>query len=333
VNFGFLFNHFAELTITGLTLGAVYALVALGYTMVYGVLQLINFAHSEVFMFGTFAVAWVVVFFHGTSSTSQSLGSTLGLMSIALVAAMLTSAAIAMLLERVAYRPLINRGAPKLIILISAIGASFSLAEIMGLRDKIAGFFGLESKLGDYVGQARNVYSSPVTIQPRGLFNIGGYEVTDVDVLILASALIMMFALDQFVRRSKVGRGIRAVAQDPESAALMGVNSTRVIQVTFLLGGIMAGAAATLYMIRIGSTRQNAGFIFGVKAFTAAVMGGIGNLRGALLGGLVLGVVENWGSAVFGTEWKDVVAFVMLILILLVRPQGLLGEALGKARA
>ncbi|MDX6324025.1 MAG: branched-chain amino acid transport system permease protein [Nocardioidaceae bacterium] len=333
MNFGFLFNHFAELTITGLTLGAVYALVALGYTMVYGVLQLINFAHSEVFMFGTFAVAWVVVFFHGTSSTSQSLGSTLGLMSIALVAAMLTSAAIAMLLERVAYRPLINRGAPKLIILISAIGASFSLAEIMGLRDKIAGFFGLESKLGDYVGQARNVYSSPVTIQPRGLFNIGGYEVTDVDVLILASALIMMFALDQFVRRSKVGRGIRAVAQDPESAALMGVNSTRVIQVTFLLGGIMAGAAATLYMIRIGSTRQNAGFIFGVKAFTAAVMGGIGNLRGALLGGLVLGVVENWGSAVFGTEWKDVVAFVMLILILLVRPQGLLGEALGKARA
>jgi branched-chain amino acid transport system permease protein len=333
VNFDFLFNNFAELTITGLTLGAVYALVALGYTMVYGVLQLINFAHSEVFMFGTFAVAWVVVFFHGTTSTSQSLGGTLGLMAVALAAAMVTSAAIALLLERVAYRPLINRGAPKLIILISAIGASFSLAEIMGLRDRIANFFGQQQRLGDYVNQARNVYSSPITIDPKGVFSVGNYEVTDVDLLILGSALVMMFALDQFVRRSKVGRGIRAVAQDPESAALMGVNSTRVIQMTFLLGGIMAGAAATLYMIRIGSTRQNAGFIFGVKAFTAAVMGGIGNLRGALLGGLVLGVVENWGSAVFGTEWKDVVAFVLLVVILLFRPTGLLGESLGKARA
>ncbi len=333
MNFDLLFNNFAAYTITGLTLGAVYALVALGYTMVYGVLQLINFAHSEVFMFGTFAVAWVVVFFHGTSSTSQGLGSALGLMGIAMVAAMLTSAAIALLLERVAYRPLINRGAPKLIILISAIGASFSLAEIMGLRDRIVGWVGLRDDLGDYVNQARNVYSSPVTIDPRGLFSIGGYEVTDVDVLILGSALLMMFALDQFVRRSRVGRGIRATAQDPESAALMGVNSNRVIQVTFLLGGIMAGAAATLYMLRIGTTRQNAGFIFGVKAFTAAVMGGIGNLRGALLGGLVLGVFENWGSAIFGTEWKDVVAFVLLVLILLVRPQGLLGESLGKARA
>lgn len=333
MDFSFLFHHFAELTITGLTLGAVYALVALGYTMVYGVLQLINFAHSEVFMYGTFAVAWVVVWIHGTSSVNQTLWSSLGLMGICLVAAMLTSAAIALLLERVAYRPLINRGAPKLIILISAIGASFSLAELMGLRDKIAGFFNVEHPLADYVSQARNVYSSPITIDPRGLFNIGGYEVTDVDVLILGSALLMMYALDQFVRRTKTGRGIRAVAQDPESAALMGVNSNRVIQVTFLLGGIMAGAAATLYMIRIGSTRQNAGFIFGVKAFTAAVLGGIGNLRGALLGGLVLGVVENWGSAVFGTEWKDVVAFVLLILILLVRPQGLLGESVGRARA
>ena len=121
------------------------------------------------------------------------------------------------------------------------------------------------------------------------------------------------------------------VAGPPPS--LMGVNSTRVVQVTFLVGGLMAGAAATLYMMKIGSTRQNAGFILGVKAFTAAVMGGIGNLRGALLGGLLLGVMENWGSAVFGSEWKDVVAFVLLVLILLVRPSGLLGEALGKARA
>jgi branched-chain amino acid transport system permease protein len=333
VDFAFLFDDFAALTISGLALGAIYGLIALGYTMVYGVLQLINFAHSEVFMFGTFAVAWVVVFFHGTASTSQSLLSTLGLMGIALVAAMLTSAAIAMLLERVAYRPLIRRGAPKLVILISAIGASFSLAEIMGLRDRIVGWFGLDDDLANYVSQARNVYSSPVTINPHGLFSVGGYRVTDVDLLTIGAAILMMVCLDQFVRRTRLGRGIRSVAQDPESAALMGVNSTRVIQATFLIGGLMAGAAATLYMIRIGSTRQNAGFILGVKAFTAAVMGGIGNLRGALIGGLVLGVTENWGSALFGTQWKDVVAFVLLILILLVRPTGILGESLGKARA
>ena len=122
-------------------------------------------------------------------------------------------------------------------------------------------------------------------------------------------------------------------AQDPESAALMGVNSTKVVQVTFLIGGLMAGVAATLYMMKIGSTRQNAGFLLGVKAFTAAVMGGIGNLRGALLGGLLLGIIENWGAAVAGNQWRDVVAFVLLVLILLVRPSGLLGEALGKARA
>ena len=333
MDFDFLFHNIIELTITGLALGAIYALVALGYTMVYGVLQLINFAHSEVFMYGTFAVAWVFVFFHGTVSSTQSLGKALPLLGAALVAAMLLSAAIALLLERVAYRPLLKKNAPKLIALISAIGASFSLAEIMGLRDKFAEWFGLRDDLNNYVGKARDLYSNPVSIQPNGLFKIGNYSVTDVDVLVIGAALAMMLALDLFVRRTRYGRGIRAVAQDPESAALMGVNSTRVIQVTFLIGGLMAGAAATLYMIRIGSTRQNAGFILGVKAFTAAVLGGIGNLRGALLGGLVLGVVENYGSAVFGSQWKDVVAFVLLVLILLVRPSGLLGEALGKARA
>jgi branched-chain amino acid transport system permease protein len=333
VHLDFLFQHFFELTITGLALGAVYALIALGYTMVYGVLQLINFAHSEVFMFGTFAVAWVFVFFHGTTSATQGLGSTIGLLAIALVAAMLTSAAIALLIERVAYRPLLRKDAPRLIALISAIGASFTLSELMGVRDKIAGWFGLEDKLSNYVSNARDVYSNPITIDPKNLFTVFDYQVNDVDLLVIGSALAMMLALDVFVRRTRFGRGIRAVAQDPETALLMGVNSTRIIQVTFLIGGLMAGAAATLYMLKVGSTRQNAGFIFGVKAFTAAVLGGIGNLRGALVGGLLLGVVENWGSAVFGTQWKDVVAFVLLVVILLVRPSGLLGEALGKARA
>jgi len=346
VEFGKLFgstNSFLDYTIGGLVFGAIYALVALGYTMVYGVLQLINFAHSEVFMYGTFAVAWVFVLLHGTDSVTQSLGEALPILLVALIAAMLLSAAIALLLERVAYRPLINKNAPKLIALISAIGASFALAEAMGLRDKFAQWFGLEDNLKNYVskpgvvqqniGQARDVYSNPVSIQPKGLFEIGGYSVTDVDLVVVFAALGMMVALDQFVRRTKFGRGIRATAQDPESAALMGVNSTRVVQITFLIGGLMAGAAATLYMMKIGSTRQNSGFILGVKAFTAAVMGGIGNLRGALLGGLILGIMEAWGSAVFGSEWKDVTAFVLLVLILLVRPSGLLGESLGKARA
>lgn len=337
------FNNFLDFTIGGLVFGAIYALVALGYTMVYGVLQLINFAHSEVFMYGTFAVAWTFVLLHGSGDASWSLGRAVPILLVALVAAMLMSAAIALLVERLAYRPLIKKNAPKLIALISAIGASFALAEAMGLRDKFAKRLHLNDNLASYtstpgsngqaMGQARDVYSNPVSIQPHGLFNIGGYSVTDVDVVVILAALAMMFALDMFVRRTKFGRGIRAVAQDPESAALMGVNSTRVIQVTFLVGGLMAGAAATLYMMKIGSTRQNAGFILGVKAFTAAVMGGIGNLRGALLGGLLLGVMENWGSAVFGSQWKDVVAFVLLVLILLVRPSGLLGEALGKARA
>ena len=329
------FNNFLDFTVGGLVFGAIYALIALGYTMVYGVLQLINFAHSEVFMYGTFAVAWTFILLHGTGDASWSLGKALPILLVALVAAMLMSSAIALLLERFAYRPLINKNAPKLIALISAIGASFALAEAMGLRDRFAKWFGLDDNLADYVSptKARDVYSNPISIQPHGLFDIGGYTVTDVDLVVIVAALAMMFALDTFVRRTKFGRGIRAVAQDPESAALMGVNSTRVIQVTFLIGGLMAGAAATLYMMKIGSTRQSAGFILGVKAFTAAVMGGIGNLRGALLGGLLLGVMENWGSAVFGSEWKDVVAFVLLVLILLVRPSGLLGEALGKARA
>lgn len=329
------FDSFLSFTIGGLVFGAIYALIALGYTMVYGVLQLINFAHSEVFMYGTFAVIWVFVLLHGTGSATWSLSEAAPTLVAALVVAMLVSGLIALLLERVAYRPLIKKGAPKLIILISAIGASFALSEIMGLRDRFAGWVGQDESLADYVSpdKARDVYSNPVTIQPHGLFEIGGYTVTDVDLVIIVAALVMMFALDQFVRRTRFGRGIRSVAQDPESAALMGVNSTRVVQLTFLIGGLMAGVAATLYMMKIGSTRQNAGFILGVKAFTAAVMGGIGNLRGALLGGLTLGVMENWGSAVFGSEWKDVVSFVLLVLVLLVRPQGILGESLGKARA
>jgi branched-chain amino acid transport system permease protein len=327
----FLFEHFFELTLTGLALGSVYGLVALGYTMVYGVLQLINFAHSEVFMYGTFAVVWTLYFLGGTPTTSA--GGVIGMLLVSLVIAMVVSGGVALLLERVAYRPLIKRNAPKLVALISAIGASFVLAEAIGLRGRIAGALGLDDNIGRFVQRSRDATGMPVEIVPQPVVRIVDYTVTNIDILVILSALLMMIMVDQYIRRSRLGRGIRAVAQDPESAALMGVNSTRIVQLTFLIGGLMAGAAATLYMIRIGVTRFDAGFILGVKAFTAAVMGGIGNLRGALLGGLVLGVAENWGSALIGTQWKDVVAFLLLVLILLFRPTGLLGESLGKARA
>lgn len=327
----YLLDNFFQLTITGLALGAVYGLIALGYTMVYGVLQLINFAHSEVFMYGTFATVFTLHLMGGTAQTAGwALG---GLVAVALVVAMLVSGGVALLIERVAYRPLLARGAPRLVALISAIGVSFVLAEAMGLRQKIAAALGLDDDLSFFVSRSRDTKGMPVEVDRFTVFTIGDYGVTNVDLVVICSALVMMVLVDQFIRRSRLGRGIRAVAQDPEAAALMGVNSTRVVQLTFLIGGLMAGAAATLYMLRIGATKFDVGFLLGVKAFTAAVLGGIGNLRGALLGGLILGVAENWGSALVGNEWRDVVAFLLLVLILLFRPTGLLGESLGKARA
>lgn len=326
-----LIDNFFSYTITGLTIGAVYALVALGYTLVYGVLRLINFAHSEVFMYGTFGALWVVMLLGG--KPGGSVGQVIFWVVMMFIAAMAMSGLIAVILERVAYRPLRKRNAPPLIALISAIGASFVLAELMGLRSRVAGWVGLDDTLREYVRNSRNNAGLPSIISPQPIFSVGGYNVTNVDLIVIIGAIAIMVVLDQFVKRSRLGRGIRAVAMDPEAAALMGVNRDRVIQVTFLVGGVMAGAAAVFYMLKIGITRYDAGFILGVKAFTAAVLGGIGNLRGALLGGFILGLAENYGSAVVGSQWKDVVAFVLLVLILLVRPTGLLGESLGKARA
>ena len=327
----FLFDHFFELTITGLALGSVYALVALGYTMVYGVLQLINFAHSEVFMYGTFAVIWTLYFLGGTASSST--GSVIGMLLVALVVAMAVSGGIALLLERFAYRPLLKRGAPKLVALISAIGASFVLAELMGLRDKIAKFIGLEDELTRYVGRPRDTAGMPVEITPQQVFTIGDYAVTNIDVLVIVSALLMMMMLDQYVRRSRIGRGIRAVAQDPESAALMGVNSTRVVQLTFLLGGLMAGAAATLYMVRIGadplrrrlhSRRQG---LHRCGAGRHRQPARCAPRRAGARGRRELGVGDP-RHAVEGRRGLRPSR-----LILLFRPTGLLGESLGKARA
>ena len=323
-------HHFWELTVGGLAFGAVYALIALGYTLVYGVLRLINFAHSEVFMWGGFAAVWVLMALGAGNASGLGL---VGFLIIGFGAAMLTSALVALILERVAYRPLRKRHSPPLIALISAIGASYTLSETMGLRDKPFAWFGLDQTFAAYVGRPREALPVPLNIPTKRLFPLFDYNVTNKDLIVLGSAIVMMVILDQFVKRSRLGRGIRAVAQDPESAALMGVNRDRVIRLTFVIGGAMAGAAAMMYLIKIGQIRYNSGFLLGVKAFTAAVLGGIGNLRGALIGGFVLGLAENYGQAIFGGQWKDVVAFTLLVVILLFRPTGLLGESLGKARA
>ena len=179
----------------------------------------------------------------------------------------------------------------------------------------------------------RDFLGFPRVLEKRELFEFGGANVRTDKVLVFVAALVLMVALDRFVAHSRLGRGIRATAQDAETAALMGVNIDRVVMLTFLLGGLLAGAAGTLYGVFFESARYNIGFLPGIKAFTAAVLGGIGNIRGALLGGLLLGLLENWGATVLGGEWKDVFAFTVLVLVLMFRPTGLLGETLGRARA
>jgi len=311
-----LFRSFPELTVTGLAQGAIYALVALGYTLVYGVLRLINFAHSEVFMVGTFAAIWTWGAFGLDSDTvAPSLGPALALILLALIVAALASGATAILVEAVAYRPLRRRNAPPLAFLISAIGASFALSELMGTLI------------------VRRPFGVPALLPTAPIVSIGGWEITPLQVTIVVVALGMMFALDWFVQKTRFGRGIRAVAQDANTAALMGVNKSRVIVLVFLLGGLMAGIAAVFNDMKTGSTKFNVGFLLGLKAFSAAVLGGIGNLRGAVVGGLLLGLVENYAAALFGSEWLDFVGFIVLIALLMFRPTGLLGESLGRARA
>jgi len=317
-------TQFWPSTIDGLSAGAIYALVALGYTMVYGVLRLINFAHSEVFMVGTFAALFVL---------SNVLDITHPITGIALVgvllamaaAAMISSGVTAVVLERVAYRPLRRKGASRLAALISAIGASFFLQELFALF-VIPTVFHREQ-------HGRDQIPVPHVMDKEGLFSIGNGVVRNDKLLVLVAAVVMMVLLDQLVNRTKVGRGIRATAQDPETAVLMGINIDRIILVTFVVGGAMAGVAAALYALEYENIKYNIGFLLGIKAFTAAVMGGIGNLRGALLGGLLLGLIEFYGASVFGSEWRDVIAFTVLVVVLMFRPTGILGEPLQKARA
>jgi branched-chain amino acid transport system permease protein len=309
-------DQFWPQTVDGLTLGAVYALIALGYTLVYGVLRLINFAHSEIFMIGVFASLFTMhAMGIGPSDPTKTGIALVVVLVVSVGAAMLASGAAAVIMERVAYRPLRRRHAPRLSALITAIAISLFLQELFAVR------------------YGRNQLGFPRVLAKRPLWQFWEANIRTDKVLVFAAAIVLMIALDRFVATSRLGRGIRATAQDAETAALMGVNIDRVILLTFLLGGLLAGAAGALYGVFFEYAKYNIGFLPGIKAFTAAVLGGIGNIRGALLGGLMLGILENWGSAVLGGQWKDVFAFTVLVLVLMFRPTGLLGESLGKARA
>jgi branched-chain amino acid transport system permease protein len=305
-------------TFDGLTFGSIYALVALGYTLVYGVLNLINFAHSEVFISGAYACVFTLsALGFGPSPLQMSTVQLIGCLLLSCVAAMLASAVVAFLLERLAYKPLRSRNASRLSFLITAIGASFAIQYLI------------------YNVRGANAEPAITMFIPTQLFTIFGAAVDNQQVTIVVAALIMMVFVDQFVRRTRLGRGIRAVAQDPDTATLMGVDRERIIVTTFVIGGLLAGAASLFYVMKVPSgVIYNGGFILGIKAFTAAVLGGIGNIRGALVGGLLLGLIGNYGQILLGnSQWTDVVSFVVLVLILMVRPTGLLGSDLGKVRA
>ena len=314
--FSCLYHQFWPQTIDGLTLGSIYALIALGYTLVYGVLRLINFAHSEIFMIGIFSSLFAM---HALGIQPQDPTKTgfvlFAVLLFATLAGMLGSGFAAVAMERIAYRPLRKRNAPRLAALITAIGISLFLQELFAAR------------------YGRDVLGFPRVLDKTQLFSFFGADIRTDKVLVIVSALVLMFALDRFVNSTRLGRGIRAVAQDAETASLMGVNIDRVVLVTFLLGGIMAGAAGALYGVFFETARFDIGFLPGIKAFTAAVLGGIGNIRGALVGGFLLGLLENWGATVLGGQWKDVFAFTVLVVVLMFRPTGILGEALGRARA
>ena len=313
-------SAFLDFFIAGLTRGSMYALIALGYTLVYGVLQLINFAHSEVFMSGAFGSYLIVHWMVGDGIQTKSWAVPLVII-VGLLSGALTGAGVAWSLERVAYRPLRRRGAPKLAFLISAIGVSFFLSALAG---KLFNRFS--------TNPFPNYFDTTHVV-----FTIDGSAVQTIQLVLIGSAVVMMVFLDRLVSGTKLGRSIRGVAEDAPTAALMGIDIDRTISRTFVIGGALGGAAGFLFGTAF--TFSNVmGFQPGIKAFAAAVLGGIGNIRGAMIGGLILGVVENlvptfpWGQQPWiGIKWTDAIAFVVLVLVLVFRPSGILGERLGRA--
>jgi branched-chain amino acid transport system permease protein len=295
----------ANLLILGVSNGAIWALIAVGYTLVYGIIELINFAHGDNFMLGTF-VAFALFGTVGLTVTTGTLGLAAGLL-VCLVAAMAVCAFNNVMIERVAYRPL--RNAPKLAPLITAVGFSFILQNVGIL----------------WYGSSQ--FSIPDLIKSqRQTFELGGVVVRHGDVLAVAVTIPLVFLLTQFITHSRIGKAMRATAQDPEAARLMGINVDTTISFTFLMGGLMAGAAALIYALYQTTLWYFSGFQAGLIAFTAAVMGGIGNLQGAVLGGVIIGVIQNISDDRIAAKWTPAVVFAYLIVIMVFRPQGLLGE-------
>ena len=312
-----------QVLIDGLALGAVYAVVALGYTMVYGILQLINFAHGEIFMSGAFIGTAICALLMGMSWFA-SIPQIILLLVVLVVTACLTGL-MGMGIERVAYRPL--RNSPRLIPLITAIGISFILQDVVR--------FIAELTTGRYIVTGPSLFSEQVVIKFSTLWsNFNDAMFKQSFIIVIVTAVLMMIALDFFVNKSKWGIAMRAVASDRETASLMSINVNKIISLTFFIGSALGGATGVLFMVQYGTIDPFIGFILGMKAFIAAVLGGIGNIRGAMLGGLLLGVLEMFASSnlslitggVLGAEYKDVFAFAILILVLIFKPEGLLGK-------
>ncbi|MEU3652540.1 branched-chain amino acid ABC transporter permease [Streptomyces sp. NPDC032161] len=302
-------NELPQQLANGLILGAMYGLIAIGYTMVYGIIQLINFAHGEIFMIGGFGALTVYLWMPAGVSL-------LAIIPLMIIGGVICSVAVGTAAERFAYRPL--RGAPRLAPLITAIGLSLAL----------------QQAIWKWYPDAKKDRSFP---QFKGeAFDILGAHIQRGDLFVLITAPICMIALGLFVSKTRAGRGMQATSQDPDTAKLMGINTDRIIVMAFAIGAAFAAVAAVAYGLKNGQIGFKMGFIMGLKAFTAAVLGGIGNIYGAMLGGVVLGIAESLatgymsnvpGMELFGGgAWKDVWAFVLLIIVLLLRPQGLLGE-------
>ena len=315
-------DKFVALTLDGLTLGSVYALIALGYTLVYGVLKLLNFAHGDVFMVGSYIGFGALHALGGASNLAVPLWSALILITLA---AMAGCAALGVVIERFAYRPL--RDAPRIAPLISALGVSFFLAYSMQL------LFGAQYR--DY-----DLFSVPGNALFLKGFHIGTVNVSLVRIIIISSAFSLMVVLWYLVNKTRTGKAMRATSFDREAAAMMGINIDRVIVFTFIIGSALAGAAGVLFALRV-PTQVSLGFIAGLKGFTAAVIGGIGSVPGAMVGGLILGFAESYSAGYIdsihfgslriwpeaaGTRWTDLVIFVILIAFMVFRPQGLLGR-------
>lgn len=296
--------HFFQQLVNGLTIGSTYALIAIGYTMVYGIIGMINFAHGEVYMIGSY-VAFIAL----AGLAMIGIHSLPILMTVAFVATIFVTSAYGYSIERVAYRPL--RNSNRLIPLISAIGMSIFLQNTVLLS------------------QDSKDKSIPNLIPGSFSFGPGGAEevlISYMQILVFVVTLVAMTLLTLFISRSRLGRACRACAEDIKMANLLGINTNNIIALTFVIGAALAAVAAVLLSMQYGVINPNAGFLVGLKAFTAAVLGGIGSIPGAMLGGLVLGVAEAFGADIFGDQYKDVVAFGLLVLVLLFRPTGILGR-------